>query len=239
MQRSFLFPVMLLVTPVLLGFSWVAIDWPTHFFNEKNVLLFSQVEFPKGGGGNKSRIEVTINSVTDKQLAAHSTAELVKYNRNGALYGRYPLQFAYDSVNFYAHAANYAFIVMNHVNSTGDYAGDSLWYPLSMKIGDTLTGAWASNTQHFRYYDERVRVDYVNRVVTAADSLTTPAGTKLAYKIQMKCNRVENSSTDLNEKYIRKRTIAITEWFVPEIGVVKAEFNDSNGLTRVTLDGYK
>jgi hypothetical protein len=69
-----------------------------------------------------------------------------------------------------------------------------------------------------------MKFDIKNRKVEKKESLTTPAGTFACYKI----------TYDMDMKVMFKRTIKVTQWLAPGVGLVKSETYNQKG----ELEGY-
>lgn len=176
--------------------------------------------------------EVTVNGVHRSCVAA------IGYpSRDGALDKATICRFACDSLNLYVSAANFArrSIFDRETNDSGD----SLMYPFSMKVGDTLPDAWyKSNTAEPTVtYASDVR--YTNRRVESLDTLKLNIGTITAFRISMTEVAVNTSTSQYTGNQSGTLTRTITEWFSPQYGLVKTQSERDNGLDVLELFSYK
>jgi hypothetical protein len=116
---------------------------------------------------------------------------------------------------------------------------DSLVYPYSMKIGDTLRTAHSyekmSLKGDFWEYDSF----YFNRKVMEHDTIQTPMGKiptlRIEYKQFSHTKRKHKYTGDLDETEMHYCSV----WFSNEYGVVQTEVTDRFGVTKSTLESIK
>ncbi|HOZ84741.1 MAG TPA: hypothetical protein PK191_04575 [Niabella sp.] len=96
--------------------------------------------------------------------------------------------------------------------------GAYLEYPTSVKVGETLEDAsFDMDINMESGIAANLSIDITNRKVEAKESITTPAGTWQAFKITY------HSKTVLAMGISIPINMEMTEWFVPDFGVVKTE----------------
>ena len=96
--------------------------------------------------------------------------------------------------------------------------GFYLEYPSVMKVGETLKdGSFDMDMKMESGLMARIKMDLTDRVVQAKESVTTPAGSWEAFKINY------NSKTVIDMGFAIPIRMEMTEWFVPNLGVVKTE----------------
>lgn len=105
---------------------------------------------------------------------------------------------------------------LNDVDVEGK--GKFLEYPASISVGETLKDAkFDMDMDMGNGLMVNMNMEITNRKVDAKESVTTPAGTWTAYKISY------NSKTVMNMGISVPMKLQMTEWFVPNFGVVKSE----------------
>lgn len=103
-------------------------------------------------------------------------------------------------------------------NAEVEGKGSFLEYPSVLKVGQTLTdGHFDMDIKMEAGIPANVKMDITNRKVEAKESVTTPAGTWDAYKITYTTKTVINMGFAIPVK------MDMTEWFVPDFGIVKTE----------------
>lgn len=213
---------------------------PEPFFVPHNVLSYSYSVTPTEVKAYSLQAVLEITKVTTVNQSAYSEGTLTYGSRSGGATVIYRVRFACDSQNYYVHCTNWLYEPVEPMKGVElKISGDSLWYPLNMKVGDTLRSATASEKYASPTVKDAYTVNFINRKVVAQDSLSTPSGKQVAFRIEM--NVSYNSVYDSQEvKGRKKQNIEVSEWFVPAIGVVKSEYRDpSTGVTRISMDSYK
>lgn len=151
----------------------------------------------------------------------------------------YLFQFACDSLNYYVISANFAFRKTEDILKGNDFStGDSLVYPLQMKVGDTLPAAWYRMVTSNQDGSSHATADFTNRVVKEVDTLNLSFGKTPAFRITAtKTIRVSGSSKYAG-KYDRTLEVEFTEWFSPRLGVVRAEERTPESVSKMVLESY-
>ena len=101
---------------------------------------------------------------------------------------------------------------------SADGKGVYLEYPSSLKEGQTLPDAsFDMDVKMESGVAASVSMDITNRKVEGKEKITTPAGNWEAYKITF------HNKTIINMGIPIPMNMQMTEWFVPDFGVVKTE----------------
>lgn len=219
-----LFAGLLLTATVLLGEGKV--QRPDIYFKEGTKLVYSFYDHRDRTPEKFTHIllmKTVSGKSPDLQVNALMTGGGEK-NANSSVWSK---SFACDSLNFYAFATNWCDVVVNSATvDQGVYAGDSLVYPLRMKIGDTLRGAYATSRKLMKNGAYTLRtLNFYDRKVEDADTLDLAFGKVIAYRVVGKVRYVYTSNGNDPEKYI----YTLTEWFSPEFGLVKKKYDFGKG----------
>ncbi len=148
-------------------------------------------------------------------------------------------QFACDSLNYYVHAQNFLNRDIETIKKGEDEtSGDSLIYPLQMKVGDTLPDAWCKIMLTNRGETTSGLMEFTRRSVEALDTLSLPCGKVAAYRvvalrvISSKGNSQYSGKTEVQDY------VTMTEWFSPQLGIVKAQEKGVRYFSIISLDKY-
>lgn len=211
---------------------------PEPFFSHGNVVSYSTTTYPKAGHGKRNTSELKIVSLSGKGDNLLSEALLSYYNEQHKLTGVYKLSFACDSTCFYVHATNWQYIPAD--NKFSVYTGDSLWYPYNMKVGDTLPDAWSLRLTESDKLTGQFKKSYTKRKVVALDTLVTPFGQRIAFKIEMILGSDTKFDSDYSGRNKKDKELTVYEWFTPGLGVVRSEYHDDEyGVTKVIMENFK
>lgn len=102
-------------------------------------------------------------------------------------------------------------------NAEVDGKGAFMEYPVSLSVGQTLSDAnFNMDMKAESGMAANVTIDVTDRKVEAKEKITTPAGSWDAYKITYNSKVVMNMGIAIPVK------MQMTEWFVPDFGVVKS-----------------
>ena len=108
-------------------------------------------------------------------------------------------------------------------NATVEGKGFFLEYPAILKPGQKLKdGKLDMDITLDKGITANVTMDITNRMVDGKEKVTTPAGTWEAYKISY------TSKTSINMGFSIPLTMEITEWFVPDFGMIKSVTKNSS-----------
>ena len=212
---------------------------PDPFFTVSNQVVYTITTHPKNGGGSRMRSELIVKTVQMSGASVFSSLDYTQYNKNDAVYMRSQWNFGCDTTCFYVHATNwtYGLTLPGYQNQ---FSGDSLQYPLNMKVGDTLANAWAKRMTEARSYTTQRDLIFSDRVVAGIDTLLTPAGVLGAFRIEMTLSGTSKTTYKSGDRSTDIVKASVTEWFAPEIGIVKSETRDPEyGVTRMLLESYK
>lgn len=102
-------------------------------------------------------------------------------------------------------------------NAKVEGKGAYMEYPVSLSVGQTLQdGSFDMDMKMDGGMQANVAIDVTNRKVEAKEKITTPAGTWDAYKITY------DAKTTITMGFAIPVKMQITEWFVPDFGMVKS-----------------
>lgn len=102
-------------------------------------------------------------------------------------------------------------------NAKLEAKGAYMEYPASLSVGQMLPdGSFDMDIQMDGGLQSNVSIEVTNRKVEAKEKVTTPAGTWDAYKITY------DSKTTITMGIAIPVKVQITEWFVPNFGMVKS-----------------
>ncbi|WP_114790187.1 hypothetical protein U0035_12880 [Niabella yanshanensis] len=102
-------------------------------------------------------------------------------------------------------------------NAEVDGKGAFMEYPSSLHVGETLSDAsFNMDMKAESGLMANISIDITNRKVEAKEKITTPAGSWDAYKITYDSKMIMNMGIAIPVK------MQMTEWFVPDFGVVKS-----------------
>jgi hypothetical protein len=210
---------------------------PEVFFEQGATLMYEgQTSFP---GRRAARYTCTLKIEKSERNGKHcsSTGTIAYTFRSRALGYSILCRFAADSLNFYVHTTNFAQRSTTELEqSVADDAGDSLIYPLNMKVGDTLPGAWYTSTKSqsgvFISTDD---VRYTKRRVESLDTLKLGVGPVPAYRITMTEVASKRSSSPHTGNETNTASRQMTEWFSPVYGIVKMQNGRSGGVDMIEL----
>lgn len=151
----------------------------------------------------------------------------------------YLFQFACDTVNFYVLSANFAYRSIDEVENGKDQTiGDSIVYPLNMKVGDSLPNAWCKSIDNFQEGSSMTTIVFKHRYVEAIDTLKLPCGMIPAFRTSsLRSSRVIGSSKYLGN-FDNTLDVHMKEWFSPALGVVKVEEIGEKSVSKGVLESY-
>jgi hypothetical protein len=211
---------------------------PEPFFQSKNQITFSDATVTKSWGTTRSTSILTVESVTEAKGSVSSVCKVQFYNDHHKLTHEYRLLFSADSLTFYVNASNWM-----HENWTPDkgylYSGDSLWYPLSMKVGDTLRSAWAAEDFNTNGVKGGERDEFTKRKVVALDTIEMLNEKIVAHKIEMHVTRTSITKDQYTGNQKNVIEYDVIEWFSPTLGIVKSVHRTPYGDTRTRMESYK
>ncbi|MGE9311390.1 hypothetical protein ACLOAU_07085 [Niabella sp. CJ426] len=102
-------------------------------------------------------------------------------------------------------------------NTDVDGKGVFMEYPSSLSVGQSLSDAnFNMDMKSESGMMANVTIDVTNRKVEAKEKITTPAGSWDAYKITYDSKIIMNMGIAIPMK------MQMTEWFVPDFGIVKS-----------------
>jgi hypothetical protein len=211
---------------------------PEPFLHEGNVIRYSSVV--RAEEGKKSvKMELRIFKVDAHNGHMRIEGVLHQYGANGKIAASYRSDFACDSLAFYADTENKFYRSANPTPGVVQICiGDSLIYPLNMKVGDTLSGANASEEFRSDRTSLSTRITYHDRVVAQQDTLALAFGKIPAFRIVTTVTGTSiGDYADFGKRH-ESSTYTLVEWFSPAYGIVKAEYKYPDGVSAVTMTGY-
>jgi hypothetical protein len=213
---------------------------PEAIFKTGTEYRFSgTIDFPK----EKSRSYGSFFKVTDVVRNGDNwscNATMTYLFNNVPQKSAYLFQFACDTVNFYVSTTNFAFRDVEKVKHGSDEAtGDSLVYPLKMKVGDTLPDAWCKTAYDIAEGSSSYFISCSKRKVERLDTLNLSCGKIPAYRITMTKTSTSKVNSGYSGKRELKQTVIVTEWFSPKLGIVKEEERSNESTSTVILESFK
>ncbi len=153
--------------------------------------------------------------------------------------GTFLFQFACDSLNYYVLAQNRLFRQIDLIRKEGDRStGDSIVYPLQMKVGDTLPDAWCKNVVNHSEGTTVSFFEYKHRKVESLDTLSLGCGSIPAFRIVSVQTSTSKVVSSISGKREVKESADVTEWFSPQFGVVKSQGKTDTYISVIGLDSY-
>lgn len=224
----------------------------SSFFAASSLLVNPELIFSKGTlyvykgeillKGQKNLKYVEYVKITDVTVSGNnkSSSGLLTYTFDkGQPADPSYCKFACDSLNFYIHTSNFAFQTEESIKKGSDViTGDSLIYPLQMKVGDTLPDAWYKNVRSANDVSSTTTVKYTNRKVESLDTLNLAFGKIAAFKITMTETSQTKGNSRYTGKYDNKEVKPNTEWFSPELGIVKSVSGSGDTGDIIVLESY-
>lgn len=214
---------------------------PDPFFVEGNELLYRTVVVPRDGAGTDVQATLRIKNVVKRGSTVVSEGELGYPDVSKVLSWKYRVRFACDSLNFYVHAMNWLYEpISKDLDFESVYEGDSLAYPLQLKVGDTLPSAHAKRSYAAKGTRDLTVMDFTERKVVSLDTIETAFGMKTAYRIEMKVHTTSKYISGPGGKRESGIAYMIDEWFIPATGIVRSEYAVGNvGTFRITMLKYR
>lgn len=228
-MKQFFIPGVSLACLTLMSWTFFTVR-PEPYFTRGNTLSYTITQ--ENGATSYSDVLV-------KRIETWN-GQTVIYAHDNRLNDQRKSTFSY-SLHFYNDTTNWCVDALNHLNcplvysSTGVVLqGDSLVYPYRMKMGDTLPPAAASELIRGVSVNER-RVKFINRKVTATESVTIGGTAMQSFRIE--CKMISTSITDYGSlgKIPTETIYEFTEWFVPSKGVVKSVSKSGSGEKMTVL----
>ena len=203
---------------------------PEPFLTTGNKIVYTFYDHRSGDVNIWNHTLFIRNVSTDgKRTSVNAILALVENGRSDTKWSQ---GFACDSLNFYAYATNWCYVMVDEEGVRSVASGDTLVYPLNMKVGDTLPGATATEKEDWHSVISHTQMDFMHRKVEALDTLEIPGGKITAFRI-ISDVRVTSIHTSGKSKEVSKAT----EWFSPVYGIVKRKYEfASGGYTITTME---
>lgn len=227
-MRRFIPLFVLPLCVLVLSFSFAAAVRPDQYLTKGNKLTFAITS----ENGAKSYSVVKITSNIPRGRTAEIDARDDRENDQHKTTFTYRLTFFSDSLNWCASALNHLSIPLVYSsNFILSLRSDSLVYPYTMKTGDTLRHASASELING---NERFVMIH-NRKVAATETVSVAGETLQAFRIEGSMTKGGVTDYGALGKIPNETKYTFTEWFVPSKGVVKSELKSATGVTTTVL----
>ncbi len=204
---------------------------PQQYFTKDNIVKFTIT----AENGAISYAEVKIKDVLTRGSGTSIFAHDNRLNDQHKSTFQYRLHFYNDTINWCVDALNHLNIpVAYSSNFIVSLRTDSLVYPYTMEIGDTLPSASASELIYGTGNNERF-VIVNHRKVVAIENVVV--GTETFQAVRIAATMRKGSVTDYGAlgKIPSEQTYDFIEWFVPSKGVVKSELKSKTGVMTTIL----
>ncbi len=213
---------------------------PEPFLKEGNVIRLLITQKSDEEGSKRSPATLTIKSVVATGSQSKILATLSHYGKNNKVSQSYRMEYACDSVCFYAHTTNWCY---NSIDESPEYReetlGDSIVYPLGMKAGDTLKSGAALKKTITKGGSSSLYMTIKNRKVISLDTISTPFGKTEAFRIENTISTRAVSDFEVYGNNDDSYSYVMIEWFNPSIGVVMSEYRFGKGNSRIIMESYK
>lgn len=212
---------------------------PEIMFKPGTVMNFVGENDPKGYYHYKFTSTMEIMEAKVNGPHAISTAKITyKLDGEGAP-EIYLVQFACDSLNYYVHALNWSYFnAANKKNLPQVSRGDSLCYPLNMKVGDTLLPASFHTVKDVEGAHIVSDCRFSGRKVVALDTIKDAFGTVTAFRIEMMKDDFSKATSSYANLYETSAKTEVVEWFSPQLGVVRSFYGTDYYAQRTKLKSY-
>lgn len=187
-----------------------------YFQNNKTVTL--GIYNKKGSLDGKSSYKISNVTKTGGTVTANVTSEFI--DKKGKSYGQSKGKMQCNGGMLLVDMQMMLSPQQNEQFKNAEVQGKGFYleYPATVKVGEQLKdGFFNMDMSMDNGISAKVSMDITNRSVLAKESVTTPAGTWEAYKITYISKTVINMGFSIPIK------LEMTEWFVPNFGVVKTE----------------
>jgi hypothetical protein len=207
---------------------------PESHYKKDKVLRYTSIN-PFGG---ITKMDYTVLSEKVNGEVTTITARSTE-SEGGKVIHSYIRRYYYDKDHWAEEVTLLSIGNMGMQDPTVTEFSDSLVYPYSMKVGDTL--ATARSYKKVAWKDEFVELShfYYNRKVMERDTLHLPIGNIPVFRIEYKISSIDNRKHESVGAVNEKSLYYCSAWFSPEYGVVQIESTGEYGITRITLESIK
>lgn len=233
MKRFPFLSALVCVSVLAISFTVASHVKPDLYFTKRNVISFKITA--ENGAISYSTIE--INNVIAKTGQTDIYADDKRSDDQHKSTFTYRMKFHHDSLNWCEDA-------LNHLKCDAVYSSnkwmifktDSLVFPYAIKVGDTLPPAFASETQRYENTENVRKIEFRGRKVAGMDSIPYNSRKVLAYRIECKTTLTTIADYGPLGKIPTELKYDFTQWFAPELGVIKTRSKTATGeSTRVML----
>lgn len=232
-MRKATFPLLILLSVFVLSFT-AAISVRPEIYFSKTLIRFKLTS--ENGAASYSYVEIN-----DIRLTGNTTHIYALDKRKDDQFKStftYRLNYWSDSLNWCEDALNYLNCdAVYSSNMRMEFACDSLIYPYSMKVGDTLPTAWATETQLYAETQNVRKIEFKNRKVIGMDSVKQGSVWFKGYSIQSDVTKTSIADYGPLGKIPTELKYTFTVLFAPAHGVIKTVSKTPTGeSTRFLLD---
>lgn len=223
----------LLLFPLLSGFNDDGFVRPEAYFVPGHVIRFVLVY--EIGAQRTNTVFIDRVSVSNGIATIDGTYN--HYDTEGKIAKAYRVKYYCDSINWCVSMINQMeFPAKEQPDVLREFEGDSMIYPLGMKPGDTLPGAYGKGTVTSKTFHEAEQIYVFARRVIRCDTVATPMGNIVAFRIDYKIrNMTKTGFPTLNSSNSNNVEISCSDWFSPALGVVKTERTSKYGMRRLVI----
>ena len=178
-------------------------------------------------GQPQSKVVFFVADVTTANGTTTSTVVANNYDKNGNATGK-------SNVSFKCTGG--AFIVDLNAGSSQPamkFTSGSMSYPASMKVGEHFNDFDAQFEMTFGGKTTKGSGKYTDRTVADQETITTPAGSWTSFKITY---NIVVTITGFNAP---PSTTKVTEWYVPNLGVVQTQIGAQMGSMTLKVTSIK
>lgn len=205
---------------------------PEAFLTQGNIIQYESNSKMQGGEAARTSIALEITAVSQKNGRTIAKGELTFFSAIGLENMVSLVQFASDSVKFCANTTNWFYIPKARMRGTTEsYSGDSLVYPFSMRVGDSLPDGHASRSFRSNSFTSTEKMVIHHRFAAASDSLELKFKKISAFRIESILSAESVASFEDGSDKKSKSSYVLVEWFSPIYGLVKSECRYSNGYS--------
>ncbi len=237
-RSQFLFSLCLSLFLVSAAFTGKEKVRPELYFHDGNTITF-QITYISGA---TRKAVNTIESVSVVNGTTTITAISNLHDDKDKFVVAYKLRYFCDSLNWCVDPLNDMYITLDQPK-TGDgkyeSESDSLVYPFSMKIGDTLNTAWLKTSAFSEGMSTENKAFYYRRKVVAFETLTLLGTSIPAFKITYKISKSTTTSYGQLGGSTTTQDLNATEWFSHEYGVIKMEQDPKYGIGKMVVVAVK
>lgn len=233
MRRSY--TVVLLFGVILIASGFVIIR-PESFFTKGNTINYVWTY----ASGSKRTHTTEIESISVSKGTSAILARSTMFDESGKTLLSYRYRFYCDSVNWCIDPLNYMAIPYSLTSGESEELdSDSLVFPFSMKVGDTLMPARGRK----RYGGQGMASEEIQftfeRTVAGIDTLKLAVGKTPTFRIESHVAVTSIADYGQFGKTVDVDTMMMSEWFTPKYGVVSTARKGKYGTIRTEMQTAK